>query len=58
MNVSVEVPTATADLLGTSQVANNHLMHLQMLGFMGGAFLSLNGSVLFIGGLLMDRLKP
>lgn len=58
MNVGVEVPADMAEFIQAPMLANSHAMHLQLLNFLAGAFLSLNGSVLFVGGLLLGKGDP
>lgn len=58
MNVGVAMPADTAEFIGTDTIANSHAMHVQMMAFLAGAFLSLNGSVLFVGGFLLGKGDP
>lgn len=57
LNIEVAIPVSAdaALAIGADTVANTHLMHIQLIGFLAGALLSVSGSILFVGGLLLGR---
>lgn len=42
---------------GTGEVANLHLMHIQQLNLLLGAFAILDGTILAVGGWIIDSLR-